>query len=156
MLSRRLISKKKRNGGSRDPNARINLTLSNYSNFRTGLFCYYDPPQAVAFSAISRLCKSSIESCVFKVYEVIQRKIKYKLLEALSDSPVVLIHGARQTSKSTLVKELSGNEFPAKYLTFDDTGILSVLKTILRILSRVIRIILLSMKFRGCRKFFPQ
>jgi len=87
---------------------------------------------------------------------VIQRKIKYKLLEALSDSPVVLIHGARQTSKSTLVKELSGNEFPAKYLTFDDTGILSVLKTILRILSRVIRIILLSMKFRGCRKFFPQ
>jgi hypothetical protein len=56
---------------------------------------------------------------------VIQRKIKYKLLEALSDSPVVLIHGARQTGKSTLVKEISGNEFPAKYLTFDDTGILS-------------------------------
>jgi uncharacterized protein len=56
---------------------------------------------------------------------VIQRKIKYKLLEALSDSPVVLIHGARQTGKSTLVKELSENEYPSKYLTFDDTSLLS-------------------------------
>jgi predicted AAA+ superfamily ATPase len=56
---------------------------------------------------------------------MIQRKIKTRLLEALTDSPVVLIHGARQTGKSTLVKSLSENEYPAKYLTFDDTGILS-------------------------------
>lgn len=56
---------------------------------------------------------------------MIQRKIKSKLLEALTDSPVVLIHGARQTGKSTLVKSLAENEYPAKYLTFDDTGILS-------------------------------
>lgn len=56
---------------------------------------------------------------------MIQRKIKSKLLDALKDSPVVLIHGARQTGKSTLVKSLSEIEYPAKYLTFDDTGILS-------------------------------
>lgn len=56
---------------------------------------------------------------------MIERKIKQKLLEALTDSPVVLIHGARQTGKSTLVKSLAENEYPAKYITFDDTGILS-------------------------------
>ena len=56
---------------------------------------------------------------------MIERKIKSKLREALTDSPVVLIHGARQTGKSTLVKSLAENEYPAKYLTFDDTGILS-------------------------------
>ena len=56
---------------------------------------------------------------------MIDRKIKPKLLEALSDSPVVLIHGARQTGKSTLVKNLIENEYPARYLTFDDVGILS-------------------------------
>jgi len=56
---------------------------------------------------------------------MIQRKIKPKLLEALTDSPVVLIHGARQTGKSTLVKYIAENDYPAKYLTFDDAGILS-------------------------------
>src|SRR3990172_770381 len=56
---------------------------------------------------------------------MIKRKITPKLLEALSDSPVVLVHGARQTGKSTLVKYLADNVYPAKYLTFDDPGILS-------------------------------
>lgn len=56
---------------------------------------------------------------------MIQRKIKPKLLEALTDSPVVLVHGARQTGKSTLVKYIAENDYPAKYLTFDDAGILS-------------------------------
>jgi len=56
---------------------------------------------------------------------MIKRKITPKLLEALSDSPVVLVHGARQTGKSTLVKDLADNVYPAKYLTFDDPGILS-------------------------------
>ena len=62
---------------------------------------------------------------VLYVYAMIQRKMKSKLLEALTDSPVVLIHGARQTGKSTLVKHLAENDYPAKYLTFDDSGILS-------------------------------
>ena len=56
---------------------------------------------------------------------MIQRKIKSKLLEALTDSPVVLVHGARQTGKSTLLKYIAENDYPAKYLTFDDSGILS-------------------------------
>ena len=56
---------------------------------------------------------------------MIQRKIKLKLLEALTDSPVVLVHGARQTGKSTLVKHIAENDYPARYLTFDDSGILS-------------------------------
>jgi predicted AAA+ superfamily ATPase len=56
---------------------------------------------------------------------MIQRKMKSKLLEALTDSPVVLIHGARQTGKSTLVKHIAENDYPARYLTFDDSGILS-------------------------------
>ncbi|OGU81864.1 MAG: hypothetical protein A2W11_06890 [Ignavibacteria bacterium RBG_16_35_7] len=56
---------------------------------------------------------------------MIKRKLTPKLLAALSDSPVILIHGARQTGKSTLVKYLTENEYPAKYLTFDDPGILS-------------------------------
>lgn len=56
---------------------------------------------------------------------MIQRKIKSILLEALTDSPVVLIHGARQTGKSTLVKHIAEKDYPAKYLTFDDMNILS-------------------------------
>ncbi len=56
---------------------------------------------------------------------MIERKIKSQLLEALTDSPVVLIHGARQTGKSTLIKLIVENEYPAKYITFDDTSLLS-------------------------------
>ena len=59
---------------------------------------------------------------------MIERKITYKLLRALSDSPVVLLHGARQTGKSTLIKHLTGSRYPAKYLTFDDAAILSAAK----------------------------
>lgn len=46
-------------------------------------------------------------------------------MAALSDSPVVLIHGARQTGKSTLVKSLAEDDYPAKYITFDDSSVLS-------------------------------
>ena len=56
---------------------------------------------------------------------MIERKIKSQLLEALTDSPVVLVHGARQTGKSTLVKFIAENDYPAKYITFDDASILS-------------------------------
>ena len=60
---------------------------------------------------------------------MIKRKITPKLLAALKDSPVVLVHGARQTGKSTLVKHLSENDYPAKYLTFDDPTILSAARS---------------------------
>lgn len=49
------------------------------------------------------------------------------LLEALSDTPAVLVNGARQTGKSTLVQ--SPELGPARqYLTFDDPGILAAAK----------------------------
>jgi len=47
------------------------------------------------------------------------------LLEALSDSPVVLLHGARQTGKSTLVQQITSQSHQARYLTFDDTVVLA-------------------------------
>ena len=59
---------------------------------------------------------------------MIQRKIVNKLLTALLDSPVVLLHGARQTGKSTLIKNLTDNKYPARYITFDDPGMLSAAK----------------------------
>jgi predicted AAA+ superfamily ATPase len=58
-------------------------------------------------------------------HAMIERKIKPQLMAALSDSPVVLIHGARQTGKSTLVKSIAEDDYPAKYITFDDSSILS-------------------------------
>ena len=36
-----------------------------------------------------------------------KRQILQELLEALSDTPVVLLNGARQTGKSTLARELT-------------------------------------------------
>ncbi|MSP61811.1 MAG: ATP-binding protein [Myxococcales bacterium] len=42
------------------------------------------------------------------------------LAEALRDSPVVLLNGARQTGKSTLVQTLAIDGHPAAYVTLDD------------------------------------
>ncbi|MFH1195091.1 MAG: ATP-binding protein [bacterium] len=59
---------------------------------------------------------------------MIKRNLTQKLLTALKDSPVVLLQGARQTGKSTLVKSMIENDYPAKYVTFDDISILSAAK----------------------------
>lgn len=53
------------------------------------------------------------------------RNITPFLLEALEDTPVVMLTGARQTGKSTLVRWLTSEGHPARYLTFDDTVVLS-------------------------------
>lgn len=53
------------------------------------------------------------------------RRIRQHLLAALEDSPVVLINGARQTGKSTLIKDL-GRE--ATYYTFDDPAVLAAVQ----------------------------
>lgn len=47
------------------------------------------------------------------------------MLEALDDTPVILINGARQTGKSTLAKQITEDAYPARYLTFDDATILA-------------------------------
>jgi predicted AAA+ superfamily ATPase len=56
---------------------------------------------------------------------MIKRNITPSLLDALSDTPVLLLNGARQTGKSTLVKTISEREHPARYITLDDATVLA-------------------------------
>lgn len=58
-----------------------------------------------------------------------QRRIRPQILAALRDTPVVLLHGARQAGKSTLVQEIAAGPHPARYLTFDDTAALAAAKS---------------------------
>ena len=60
---------------------------------------------------------------------MIERHVSSRLREALADSPVVLLHGARQTGKSTLVQHIAATDHPARYLTFDDAAVLSAATT---------------------------
>jgi predicted AAA+ superfamily ATPase len=56
---------------------------------------------------------------------MIHRHLTEPLRQALSDTPVVLINGARQAGKSTLVQssEMAGAD--RQYLTFDDPGVMA-------------------------------
>lgn len=56
---------------------------------------------------------------------VIPRHATARLREALADRPVVLLHGARQTGKTTLVRALASADHPAHYVTFDALAALS-------------------------------
>lgn len=56
------------------------------------------------------------------------RHLAAPLREALSDTPAVLINGARQTGKSTLVQSAEASLVDRQYLTFDDPGILAAAK----------------------------
>ncbi len=54
------------------------------------------------------------------------RKITHSLTEALADTPVIVLNGARQTGKSTLCQQLiEQNIFKAQLITFDDPTILA-------------------------------
>ncbi len=55
------------------------------------------------------------------------RNLKARLIEALTDSPVVMINGARQVGKSTLVKDIFEDETP--YVTFDDLTTLAAARS---------------------------
>lgn len=57
-----------------------------------------------------------------------RRLLTQNLTDALADSPVVLVNGARQTGKTTLVQSLAA-ERPATYLTLDDIGVLSAARS---------------------------
>jgi len=59
---------------------------------------------------------------------MLRRHLIDRLLDGLADTPAVLVNGARQTGKSTLVQsaELAGQS--RQYLTFDDPGILAAAK----------------------------
>lgn len=54
-----------------------------------------------------------------------RRNATKPLLAALADSPVVLLNGARQTGKTTLVRTLKRAGRPAHYSTFDDAATLA-------------------------------
>ena len=53
-----------------------------------------------------------------------QRNIAQHTRTALSDTPVILLNGARQTGKSTLAKEIA-DELAGDYVTLDDATVLS-------------------------------
>lgn len=57
------------------------------------------------------------------------RNIAEDLRRAISVSPVVLLLGARQTGKSTLVKALTAGEKGIKYITLDDPSLLAAAAT---------------------------
>jgi len=54
---------------------------------------------------------------------MLRRHVTPNLLAALKDTPVVLLHGARQTGKTTLVREIARADHPARYLTLDDPAV---------------------------------
>ena len=60
-----------------------------------------------------------------KLSTMFKRKILKSILEALSDTPVVFLRGARQTGKSTLVMSMADGPYPARYVTLDNAGTLS-------------------------------
>ena len=55
---------------------------------------------------------------------MIQRWLEPLILESLQDTPVVLLNGARQVGKSTLVQSIS-KKTGASYLTLDDATVLA-------------------------------
>ncbi len=56
---------------------------------------------------------------------MIERHLSALVTEALRDTPVVLVVGARQTGKSTLVRSLLEDRPTRRYLTFDDQVVLN-------------------------------
>ncbi len=58
-----------------------------------------------------------------------RRNLTGQLIEALADTPAVLVNGARQTGKSTLVQSKEVVEDGRHYLTFDDPGILAAARS---------------------------
>jgi predicted AAA+ superfamily ATPase len=51
------------------------------------------------------------------------RNITVEIVAALKDTPVVMLVGARQTGKTTLVQHLAEGIHPAQYVTFDDLSL---------------------------------
>ncbi len=48
------------------------------------------------------------------------RRISPHILEAMTDTPVILLAGPRQAGKTTLVRQVAGNNSEFRYLTLDD------------------------------------
>lgn len=54
---------------------------------------------------------------------MIHRAARSLVVEALADTPVVLVMGARQVGKSTLVRSIAAAEHPATVISLDDTNV---------------------------------
>ncbi len=52
--------------------------------------------------------------------ELVPRRTRRLVLEALADTRVVFVTGARQVGKSTLTREIAAREHPATVVSFDD------------------------------------
>jgi len=57
------------------------------------------------------------------------RNLTGQLIEALADTPAVLVNGARQTGKSTLVQSKEVAKDGRHYITFDDPGVLAAARS---------------------------
>ena len=55
-----------------------------------------------------------------------ERQLANAITESQADTPVLLLHGARQTGKSTLMRSLAGDD--AQYISLDDAALLSALR----------------------------
>lgn len=53
---------------------------------------------------------------------MIERQIRPRVLEALNDTRVVMVMGARQVGKSTLCESIAKAEHPAEIVSMDDKG----------------------------------
>ena len=58
-----------------------------------------------------------------------RRNIQVALRQAMSDTPVVLLNGARQTGKTTLA-QASAERSGAQYFTLDDAATLALLQAL--------------------------
>lgn len=60
---------------------------------------------------------------------MVPRHAAARVRQALADRPVVLLHGARQVGKTTLVRALAAGKPPARYVTFDDLTSLAAVRS---------------------------
>jgi len=56
---------------------------------------------------------------------VLERHVRESLAAALADTPVVLLHGARQVGKTTLARSMAASGHARRYLTLDEGATLS-------------------------------
>ena len=54
--------------------------------------------------------------------ELVPRRTRRLVVEALADTRVVFVTGARQVGKSTLTREIAVGDHPAPMVSFDDEG----------------------------------
>lgn len=57
---------------------------------------------------------------------LIPRHIRPKLVEALADTRIACLLGPRQSGKSTLIRAITEDEHPARYVTLDDPATLAL------------------------------